>query len=113
MVLDPASARRLVKLCGMLGSAHDGERASAAALANKLIRSSGLTWSDVIRAPSIVPPRRLGWRITARECLLRASVLAQRERDFLADILRRNRPLTPRQAHWLNDIHASIMGSAP
>lgn len=41
---------RLVKLLGMMGSAHDGERASAAALANRLVRDAGLQWDDVIAA---------------------------------------------------------------
>lgn len=42
---------RLRKLCGMLGSAHDGERAAAALKADQLLRDSGLTWRDVIRLP--------------------------------------------------------------
>lgn len=39
---------RLVKLCGMLGSAHEGERAAAALKADQLLRSYGLRWADVI-----------------------------------------------------------------
>jgi hypothetical protein len=37
-VLDPQSAARLVKLCGMLGSEHDGERAAAAFKADRMLR---------------------------------------------------------------------------
>jgi hypothetical protein len=36
-VSDPYLANRLAKICGMFGSAHDGERAAAAALADGLI----------------------------------------------------------------------------
>jgi hypothetical protein len=46
--LDPNFADRLAKLCGMLGSAHDGERAAAAAMADKFVRDYGLTWPQVI-----------------------------------------------------------------
>ena len=47
-LLDPRAADKLVRICGMFGSNHDGERASAAAMADKLIRSQGLTWPEVI-----------------------------------------------------------------
>src|SRR3954447_25982978 len=47
----PVPRDRLQKLCGLFGSQHDGERAAAAALADKLVRSTGLTWRDVIRWP--------------------------------------------------------------
>jgi hypothetical protein len=56
-VLDPITADRLAKLCGLFSSEHDGERATAAAMADKLIRDLGLTWLDVfqsIREPSTV-----------------------------------------------------------
>jgi hypothetical protein len=43
---------RLVKLLGMLGSEHEGERASAAKKADDLRKSLDLDWSDLI-----VPPR--------------------------------------------------------
>ena len=47
-VLDQRIAEKLARVLGMLGSAHDGERASAAALADKLIRAQGLTWPEII-----------------------------------------------------------------
>jgi hypothetical protein len=47
-VLDPQAADHLSKLCSMLGSAHDGERAVAAAKANEFVRRLGLTWRDII-----------------------------------------------------------------
>lgn len=48
---------RLAKLCGMFGSDHAGERANAAAAADKLIRDAGLRWPDVI-FPALPPPPR-------------------------------------------------------
>lgn len=50
----PESCDRLVKLAGLFGSDHDGERAAAARKAHQLVTSHGLTWADVIR--SRAPP---------------------------------------------------------
>ena len=57
--IDQSVIDRLTKLLGMLGSAHDGERAVAAAKADELVRSRGLTWSDVVARPQLASaPRR-------------------------------------------------------
>ena len=45
--------QRLIKLLGLLGSAHNGEIAAAGRLADALIRDAGITWADVI-APETV-----------------------------------------------------------
>jgi hypothetical protein len=49
--------QRLRKLCGMFSSAHDGEIANAARMADRLVRAAGLVWGDVLR-PSLPPPSR-------------------------------------------------------
>jgi hypothetical protein len=36
-LLDPRLADKLAKLCGLFSSDHDGERASAAAMADKML----------------------------------------------------------------------------
>lgn len=41
---------KLSKLLGMLGSAHDGEAASAGHLADAMLRDAGMVWSDLIEA---------------------------------------------------------------
>ena len=41
---------KLSKLLGMLGSAHDGEAASAGRLADAMIRDAGMMWPDFIKA---------------------------------------------------------------
>jgi hypothetical protein len=48
--LHPYSAElaKLIKLLGMLGSAHEGERAVAGLKATELLRSLNMTWPDVI-----------------------------------------------------------------
>ncbi|MCF4165669.1 hypothetical protein L2U69_08445 [Zavarzinia compransoris] len=39
---------RLVRVLGMLGSAHDGERSAAALAAHRLVTGAGLTWSELL-----------------------------------------------------------------
>jgi len=41
---------RLIKLCGLLTSDADGERATAARMASDLLRAHRLTWAEVLRA---------------------------------------------------------------
>jgi hypothetical protein len=41
--LAPQEVDKLTKILGLLGSAHSGERASAAAKADALVRAAGLT----------------------------------------------------------------------
>jgi hypothetical protein len=48
---------RLRKLCGMFSSAHDGEIANAARMADRLVRAAGLAWGDVLRQ-GLPPPSR-------------------------------------------------------
>ena len=50
--LGPVAADRLVKLCGMFGSHHDGERAAASKMAHTLVLSNGLTWRELIAPTS-------------------------------------------------------------
>jgi hypothetical protein len=78
--LSDTQRTKLVKLLGMLNSTFDNERATAAALADRLIRERNLTWEHVIartgerqhkryhqQAPSRPSPRR-PWRDVAADC---------------------------------------------
>ena len=40
---------KLARIAGMLGSEHEGERATAAQMASDMLKAMGLTWSEVIR----------------------------------------------------------------
>jgi hypothetical protein len=53
--LDTDDRERLIRLLGMTGSDHDGEVSNAARLADRLVRSKGLRWGDVI-PPSLPSP---------------------------------------------------------
>ena len=48
---------RLVKLLGMLGSAHDGEVLNAARHIDAMVRESGRDWDKLI-APTVAAPKR-------------------------------------------------------
>jgi hypothetical protein len=47
---------KLVKICGLFSSEHDGERAAAAARADRMIRAAGLRWPDVIMRAAAPDP---------------------------------------------------------
>lgn len=54
-ILHPTARDRLVKLLGLLGSEHIGERATAAQMASRLLQDCGLTWADVFQPPPAIP----------------------------------------------------------
>jgi hypothetical protein len=88
--LDEATADRLARILGLLGSAHAGERASAAAKADALVREAGLMWRDVILpSPSIAPQLEAGtnWRRLIAECYLHRARLPPSESEFVEKIL--------------------------
>ena len=107
----PATAiDRLVKLCGMFGSAHDGERAAAALKADQLVRNNGCTWSDVIR-PGV--EKRSGrqsrpdpsWKVDAEFCQEHAEELNDWEDSFIDSILSQARDrLSDKQKETLERI---------
>jgi hypothetical protein len=117
--LEPAVADRLAKLCGMLGSAHDGERAAAAAKADQLIRGLGLTWRDIIVPPIAVEPSRIrswrsgesDWVRMARFCQMRQGQLSLRDRDFIRTMLNWRGTPTAKQQGWLIDLFVQCGGS--
>lgn len=120
---------RLVRLLGMLGSAHDGERANAASLAHKMLQDRKLTWNDVIAhgpngagvdparpfyqpppPPPKPPPRPSplrSWRQVAEECAEHLEQLNDWESEFVEGLGRWN-ALTPKQAAKLRDIATGL-----
>lgn len=134
LALHRADRDRLAKIAGMLGSAHEGERAAAALKATELLQSLGLTWPEVITLLPVKPEatvhfmtrpetRRAAqgmsirpehfalvrrWQITARMVSAYPELLNERELDFLQDIaVRRDEP-TVKQHDWLNSLAARV-----
>ncbi|SIQ46371.1 hypothetical protein [Acidiphilium angustum] len=104
--IDTKTADRLGKVLNLLGSNHDGERATAAAKAHAILTGAGLTWPDLIGAALQKPhrPPEFGtWRQTCRECLARDKDLRQWERGFLNDPPKFQR-ISTKQRYCLNEI---------
>jgi hypothetical protein len=95
---------RLAKLCGMFGSDHAGERANAAAAADKLIHEAGLRWPDVLLPALPPPPQRqnVGTVAAAVAFVLdHEDALTEWECDFARSIRRLRYPPSPRQIEVL------------
>jgi hypothetical protein len=90
--VDPRSGHldRLIKLLGMLGSAHDGEIAVAGRKAHELLRSLNMTWQEIILAKSIVKP---------------TSKLADTVESKLGTVLACTEPLTPWERKFAHSIN--------
>jgi hypothetical protein len=110
MPIPPDLANRLAKVLGMLGSDHDGEIAAAGRRANQMVRSAGLTWSEVISPTtpasnaSHTPRRRWRRPVSASDsaalCLQWPEVLTDWETDFCRSLVGRQR-ISPRQSEVL------------
>ena len=107
--LSPDALERLIKLLGMLGSAHDGERAAAGLKADELLRRHGLTWKELILglAPAAEPPK-LGWRDKVVACEAHRHCLNNRERAFVSSLARWRGTPTEKQLAWLDRIYENL-----
>src|SRR5262245_43100425 len=117
--LTPDDLDRLIKLLGMLGSAHDGERAAAGLKAHEFIRRHGLCWADVIRAPIGIErggddhhADGVNWRHQRDFCLRHTDRLTAKELRFLINIGTWRGPLTEKQQVWIDGIYARLRREA-
>jgi hypothetical protein len=110
--LSAEAADRLAKLCGLFGSDHAAERATAASMADCLVRAHGLTWPDVIVVPRQQGPRLDAWRGMAIFCSERRHLLNEKERGFITNLLRWQRELSERQQQWLTDLFLRCGGAS-
>jgi hypothetical protein len=111
----------LIKLCGMLGSEHQGERAVAALKASSFLRERALTWSEVIKtegrgarnehtsAPQAYgstpePVPSIDWRADLAMCRNSRMSLADSERDLVENITRLQRRPSRAEATRLAEI---------
>ena len=109
--LDPSTKNRLVKLLGMLGSDHDGERANAAHAADKLLRQNGLTWREWIEGrqkPREPEPAGVGILDAIERCLGCPEMLNEWERRFLGDVRARAPDLTEKQLAKVEQIYRKV-----
>jgi hypothetical protein len=108
--LSAANRDFLLKLCGMLGSDYDGERAVAALKASEFLRAQALTWNEVIppavpakgtrnaTGPAFHPSERqaacsIDWRADLAMCRNCRAWLAERDRELVDTLSKpRRRP---------------------
>jgi hypothetical protein len=106
MPLAPADMGRLAKVCALFSSNHVGERAAAAATADRIVKGAGLSWSELLRLP--VPgdsaPARCGVLSAADILALYNDRLTQWERSFLTDLTAWRGHPTRRQSQVLEKI---------
>lgn len=106
--LKEAERRRLVGILGRLGSAHDGERAAAGLLADRIIRSAGLTWDQAL-VP--VEPENadapVGWLDDLALCGRHAARLTTWEQTFVEGVARLTAP-SPKQLARLAQMAAVL-----
>ena len=94
MILDPSTAAKLAKVCRLFASDKVGERAAAAAMADKLLRQCRLTWPQVF-ASHIVPPNGVAAKIDFVASNIEA--LDPWQRGFVESIRRRRSLSAPRR----------------
>ena len=107
--LQKKQLERLAAVCGMFNSGFVGERAAAAALADRIVRGNGLRWNDVI-VPAVVPAPIGGNSTSVAEQIaraLRSTVINSWEHEFLISISGRQH-LTPKQENKLAQIHQKV-----
>ena len=105
--LSPDLAARLAKIAGMFGSMHDGERAAAAALADRLVRGAGLSWPDIIRPAALVPSHDRAAQDDLATAIAAFVTLTQWEQRFVVS-LRQQRRMTDKQRAVLAGIAEKV-----
>ena len=109
-MLNPRAAEHLVKLCGLFGSDHAGERDNAARMADDFVRKLGLTWANVILGGE---NKIEHWLVMARHCEAdRTTSFSPRERAFIANLARGRYPPSDKQMAWLEALHARLRSRA-
>ncbi len=104
--MNATERQRMIGALGRLGSDADGERAAAGLLASRMLRTSGLTWEQVIAdgSPRAIPqPTAAAWGRDLELCRQNVARLSHWEQGFIANIARRSW-LTHKQIATLTEI---------
>ncbi len=110
MYIPAAERSRLVKLLGLLGSDHAGERDAARLAAHRLVQRLGVSWGDLLSRPrENKEPLQSVWRTTCTDLLKHPGKLRPWERKFVAD-LPNFRRLSSKQRHRLAEIAERVLG---
>ena len=110
--------QRLARVCGLLGSDHDGEALAATRQAEKIRKKAGLTWDELLvpstRPRSADPPPEdlTDWRWACHFCLERSRWLTRWELDFVAIVARYQKPPSAKQLIILHRLVARCRNAA-
>ena len=102
---------KFVKILGMLGSDHAGERAAAGALADKMRRDAGVSWGDVIAADHV------GDHLSSIHRMIEFAIRREHnlnfwERNFLHSLRMWRGSMSEKQLRQLDAIVAKLARSA-
>jgi hypothetical protein len=116
--LPPQQLDKLAKVAALLASDKPGEVVAAATAATRILRAHDLSWQDLVRAITAAPePGRdaepdpapeADWRADVALCLAQSHLLTGWERDFLRELRRRFRCLSPKQVQVLGQIRERV-----
>jgi hypothetical protein len=115
LALPPRDTQKLAKLCGMFGSDHAGERANAAAAADRLVRERGLTWPIILGVERSATSSDVSIAEMATVIQSHMDELTAKEARFITNIslyLSRGWALSLKQQSWLAAIHARVAREA-
>jgi hypothetical protein len=110
--------QRLARVCGLLGSDHDGEALAAVRQAEKIRKKLGLTWEELLvpsprqRAADPPPEDLTDWRWACHFCLERYRWLTSWELDFVATVARYTKPPSVKQMIILQRLVARCRNAA-
>lgn len=107
----PATALdKLVKLLGLLGSDHAGERDAAGLAAHRLLQQHKATWREILTpAPEHREPLQSTWRTACAELAERPDDLRPWELKFVTDLPKFQR-LSTKQRYVLFEIAERVLG---
>ncbi|MFL5281848.1 MAG: hypothetical protein ACJ8AW_12860 [Rhodopila sp.] len=109
---------RLARVCGLLGSEHDGEVLAAARQAEKIRKKLGVTWEELLvpsprpRAADPPPEDLTDWRWACHFCLERYPSLTSWELNFVATVARYQKPPSAKQLRILHRLVARCRNTA-
>jgi hypothetical protein len=117
VALQGLDREKLVRVLGMLGSAHDGEIAAAGRAADALVRAAGSTWYEVVCPAPVLPMPPPDHRRQREGALAFAFMhfhqLDEAERKFVTSIKDWRGSLSQKQAAWLDRIVQKLHRSTP
>lgn len=110
----------VAKLIRLLGSDKDGEIVASVHALRRVLAGAGLTLHDLagaIELPAQSHHQHIDddaddWRGMAHVCAQHPYVLSEREREFVATMMRWRGTPTRKQADWLAAIHARVRREA-